>query len=308
MTLTSTKQMLLAAKKGGYAIGAFNTSDLEITKAILRAAEELKAPVILQTSTSAINYAGIEEMYAMVSTMAKKVKVPVALHLDHGPSLAWARTCIKHGYTSVMIDSSHLPFKENVRVTRSVVDLAHKHHIPVEAEIGRLQGVEDNIKVSEKDAMFTSVTEAVAFVRLTRCDSLAVAVGTSHGAYKFKGASRLDFRRIAEIDASLPKTPLVLHGASSVPQSLVRKAEKYGANLANAHGVSFDHLRKAVKAGICKVNTDTDLRIAFDAGVRAHLAGNPKDFDPRAILADVMDIICQTVKEKIKVLGSDGKA
>ncbi|MEM4756097.1 MAG: class II fructose-1,6-bisphosphate aldolase [Candidatus Woesearchaeota archaeon] len=308
MVLVNTKQMLFKAKKGKYAVGAFNTSNLEISKAIIAAAEEKKAPVILQTSISAIAYAGIKELYAITSTLARYAKVPVAIHLDHGPDYAWAKQCIAHHYTSVMIDASHLPFAQNVALTKKVVALAHKHNVTVEAELGRLQGIEDNINVSEQEAIFTSVEDAVLFVQKTGCDSLAVAVGTSHGAYKFKAKPQLDFKRIADIAKALPKTPLVLHGASSVPESIVQKAQRYGADLSGAMGVPFDHLRMAVKAGICKVNTDTDIRIAFDAAIREHLANNPKDFDPRKILGDVMQQIKEVVGIKIEVLGSKNKA
>lgn len=307
MVLVTTKSILNKAKKGGYGVGAFNTSNLEFTKAIVKAAEDLKAPVIVQTSISAIKYAGIKEMFAIVSTIAKNAKVPVALHLDHGPTYEWAKDCLKEGWTSIMIDTSSKPFKENVATTKKVVKLAKKYGATVEAEIGALAGIEDNVKVSEKNALFTNADEAAKFAKLTGCDSLAIAIGTSHGPYKFKGGSKLDFNRLKEIRKKV-KVPLVLHGASSIPQKIIKKAEKYGATLGNAHGVSDAHLRKAVKNGICKVNTDSDLRLMFDAAIREELSLNPKVYDPRKILSHCTEAIYNLVKEKIKILGSVGKA
>jgi fructose-bisphosphate aldolase class II len=305
--LTTTRSLLKKAQKGGYAVGAFNTSNLEFTKMIIKAAEDLKSPVIVQTSTSAIEYAGIEEMAAIVTTIAKKAKVPVAFHLDHGPDISWARACLKHGWTSVMIDASSKPFKENVKITKSVVKLAKKYGATVEAEIGALAGIEDNVKVSEKNALFTDPKEAALFVKLTGCDSLAIAVGTKHGPYKFKGESHLDFKRLKEITEAV-KIPLVLHGASSIPDKIVKKANKYGADLGDPHGVSDMNLRKAVKTGICKVNTDSDLRLMFDAAIREMLSLKPKVYDPRKILGHTNQAIYEVVKEKIKILGSAGKA
>ena len=307
MVLVSTKSMLAKARKGHYAVGAFNTSNLEFTQAIIRAAEDMKSPVIVKASVKAIKYAGVEELSAIVHSLAKKAKVPVALHLDHGPDLEWARKCLKNGFTSIMIDSSSKPFAENVKMTKKVVNLAKKYNVPVEAEIGALKGVEDDIKVSEKDAFFTNVEEAKRFVKLTGCNSLAVAIGTSHGPYKFKGGSKLDFKRLKELRKNI-SVPLVLHGASSIPQKVIKKAEKYGAELGNAHGVSDAHLRKAVKLGICKVNTDSDLRLMFDAAIREELTLNPKVYDPRTILTHANEAIYNLVKEKIKILGSAGKA
>ncbi|MFW5704570.1 MAG: class II fructose-1,6-bisphosphate aldolase [Nanoarchaeota archaeon] len=305
MTLVTTKSMLKKAQNGGYAVGAFNTSNLEITKAIIRAAEELNSPVIIQASVSAIKYAGIDELSAIVHTCAKKTKIPIALHLDHGPSLEWVKKCIAHGFSSVMIDASSKPYEENVRITRECVRYANKYGIPVEAEIGALSGVEDDVKV--RDSVYTNPDQAVKFVAETGCSSLAIAIGTSHGPYKFEGGSKLDFKRLEEIRERV-KIPLVLHGASSIPQKIVKKAEKFGAKLGNPCGVSDAHLKKATKLGICKVNTDSDLRLAFDAALREEVFRMPEVYDPRTILSVTSDAIYETVKEKIKLLGSSGKA
>jgi fructose-bisphosphate aldolase, class II len=305
--LVNTKQMLKKASKEGYAVGAFNTSNLEFTKAIINAAADLNSPVIVQASTKAINYAGIQEISNIVRVVAKKVKIPVALHLDHGPDLKWARECLKNDFSSIMIDASSYPYKKNVAITKSVVNIAKKYNASVEAEIGALQGIEDDVVVSEKDAVFTNPIEAKRFVNETKCDSLAVAIGTSHGPHKFKGKSHLDFKRLIEIKDNV-NVPLVLHGASSIPEKIVSKAKKYGAILGDAHGVSDAHLRKAVKLGVAKVNTDSDLRLMFDASLREFMSLNPKVYDPRTILSHTNEAIYNIVKEKIKILGSQGKA
>ncbi|MCC7574331.1 class II fructose-1,6-bisphosphate aldolase [Candidatus Woesearchaeota archaeon] len=305
--LVNTKSMLKKAQREGYAVGAFNTSNLEFTKAIIRAAEELKSPVIIQTSTSAINYAGINEIQSIVSSVAKKAKIPVALHLDHGPDLFWAKKCLSNGYTSVMIDASSLSFKENVSVTKKVVASAKKFGASVEAELGALQGIEDEVNVSSSNAFLTDPLDAKKFVELTGCDSLAVAIGTSHGPYKFKDKSNLDFSRLRAI-RDLVKVPLVLHGASSIPAKVVSKTQKFGGKLKNAHGVSDSDLRKAVKLGVCKVNIDSDLRLVFNASLREFLSLNPGVYDPRTILSFTNDAIYEFVKQKIRVLGSVNKA
>ena len=305
--LTNTNSMLKKAQKGKYAVGAFNTSNLEFTKAIIRAAEDLKSPVIIQTSTSAIRYAGIEEIYSIVSTIAKKAKVPIALHLDHGPDLAWAKKCLKHNYTSVMIDASSYSFKKNVSITKSVVREASKFNASVEAELGALRGIEDDVVVKAKDAFFTDPHDAKRFVGLTGCNSLAISIGTSHGPYKFKGKSKLDFARLEDI-RKVVKVPLVLHGASSIPRKIVLKAKKFGAIIGDAHGLSDSDLKKAISLSICKVNIDSDLRLVFYAALREFLYKNPKVYDPRTILDYTNKAIYDFVCEKIKVLGSDGKA
>jgi fructose-bisphosphate aldolase class II len=305
--IVTSKKVLEKANKGYYAVGAFNTSNLEMTKAIVDAATELRSPVIVQTSSKAINYAGIKELSNIIRVIGKNAKVPVILHLDHGPDINLVKQCLKNNWTSIMIDGSQYDFKKNVAITKKAVQLSHKKRVPVEAEIGKLQGVEGWVSVSEKDAIFTDPREAKLFVKQTRCDSLAIAIGTSHGAYKFKGSSNLDFGRLKEIKEEMD-IPIVLHGASSVPKDIVNMANKYGAKLKDAKGVSNAHLRKAVKLGINKINTDTDLRIAFDAAIRKELKENPEVFDPRKILAPAIDAIKKIVYQKIKLFGSEGKA
>jgi len=305
--LTNTKLMLKKAQKGRYAVGAFNTSNLEFTKAIIKAAEDMKSPVIIQTSTSAIKYAGIEEIYSVVSTSAKKVNVPVAIHLDHGPDLIWVKNCLKHNYKSIMIDASSYSFKKNVEITRSVVKEASKFDASVEAELGALRGIEDDVVVKEKDVFFTNPIDAKRFVKLTKCDSLAVSIGTSHGPYKFKGKSKLDFKRLEEI-RKVVDIPLVLHGASAIPKKTIIKAKKYGAVIGDTHGLSNADLKKAISLGICKVNIDSDLRLIFYAALREFIAKNPKVYDPRTILEHTNKAIYEFVCEKIRVLGSAGKA
>ncbi len=303
----STKSMLKKARREGYAVGAFNTSNLEFTKAIIRAAEDLKSPVIIQTSTSAINYAGLLEIKSIVESLARKAKVPVALHLDHGPSVEWARDCLRAGYSSVMIDASSSSFKDNVAVTKKVVLAASKYKASVEAELGALQGIEDEVNVSSKDAFLTDPDEALDFVRRTGCDSLAVAIGTSHGPYKFKGKSRLDFNRLKHISEKV-SIPLVLHGASCIPVRELKKAKKYGAVIGDAHGLSNADLKKAVSLGISKVNIDSDLRLVFNASLREFLFKHPEVYDPRTILSYTNEAIYNFVRKKILVLGSAGKA
>jgi len=265
--LVNLNDILPKARKKGYAVGAFNTSNLEITQAILQAAEDLKSPVIVATSEKAIRYAGIENISAMIIGMAKRTQIPVVLHLDHGNSYELCRECVKHGYTSVMIDASHLPFKENVKLTRKVVRYARKRRASVEAEIGRLAGIEDDLKVKGSDAIYTDPDEAKRFALDTGCDALAVAIGTSHGAYKFKGTPKLRIDILQEI-AHLVKTPLVLHGASGVKAGWINRVNKYGGALAHTRGVPDHLIKQAVKNGVSKINIDTDLRITFTAGVR----------------------------------------
>ncbi len=305
MALVTTKQMLLKAQKQGYAVGHFNTSDIEFTKAIIQAGIKMDSPLIIATSTSAIKYAGLKELSYVIRSMAKKVKIPIALHLDHSPSFDYVKSCINNGYTSVMIDGSSLPFQQNLALTKKCVDFAHKRKIPVEAEIGRLRGKEEWVEA--KEHIFTDPVEAKIFAKKTSCDSLAVSIGTSHGAYKFKVKARLDFRRLKEINQNV-NIPLVLHGASGVPANLVKMAKKYGSKLGKPEGVPDSQIKKAVKLGICKVNTDTDLRIAFDAGIHEHVKKHPEIFNPREILEHVMELVAKTVEKRIKILGSHGKA
>ena len=304
MVLVPGKVLLQKAKKGGYAVGAFNTNNLEITKAIISAAVETDSPVFLQLSSGALKYGGFE-LAGLAIAFAKKVPVPVAVHLDHGPSFELARECVNFGFSSVMIDGSALPFGGNVSITKRVVVVAHKKRVSVEGELGQLKGREDGV-FSAKHT-YTDPSAAAKFVRLTRVDSLAVAIGTSHGAYKFKGAQKIDLKLLSRI-ASVVDIPLVLHGASSVHSSVVATANKYGAKIANAKGVPEPEIRKAIKLGVCKVNEDTDLRLAFTAAVRKVLAENPSAYDPREILAPATEAMKEVIIRRIKVLGSEGKA
>jgi fructose-bisphosphate aldolase class II len=307
MPLVTGKEILDKADAEGYAVGAFNINNMEILQAIVGAAEEERSPVMIAVSEGAIKYAGIEYLTAMVRTAASTTQVPMALHLDHGKDFDVILQCIKHGFTSIMIDASHLPFEENVAATKKVVDVAHPAGISVEAELGRLQGIEDNVSVAERDAVLVNPEEAQRFVQETGVDSLAPAIGTSHGAFKFKGKAELDFDRLAETK-KLTKIPLVLHGASTVPENILEKASTYGAKIPGAKGVPTDHLRRAIELGINKVNTDTDLRLALTAAVREVFATSPEQFDPRKILGPARDLMREVVREKIGIFGSGNKA
>jgi len=304
--LATLNDILPEAKKRHYAVGAFNTSNLEITQAILTAARELSAPAIIAVSEKAIQYAGLDQIAAIIAGLARKIKIPVVMHLDHGPSFELTEACIRAGFTSVMIDASALPYKENVRLTRKVKAFARRHKVSVEAEIGRLAGIEDNVAVSNDQALYTDPGEARRFARETECDALAIAIGTSHGAYKFKGKPKLRIDVLKHIAAEV-KVPLVLHGASGVKKKYVESVNKYGGDLSHARGVTDALLRSAIKNGITKINVDTDLRIAFTAGVRQYLAENPADFDPRKSLAAGRDRITKVVKERIRVFGAEKK-
>ena len=305
--LITNKELQHAAKLGKYAVGAFNTSNVEITQAIIQAHEEFNAPVIIATSTSAIQYCGIEVLSSIVRQMAMQAKIPVSLHLDHGTDFNLIVNCLRNGWTSIMIDGSHAPLKENIAITKEVVKMAHAVGVSVEAELGRLGGIEDNISVDERDARLTDPDEAEQFVNETECDTLAIAIGTSHGAYKFKGEAKLAFDRLEEIEKRVD-TPLVLHGASSVIPEIIEKANKYGANLGAAKGVPVEDIQKAISLGITKVNIDTDLRLAFTAGVREVLVQKPELFDPRKIIGAGREVIKQVVKSKIELLGCASKA
>jgi len=305
--LVTLNEILPQARKKGYAVGAFNTSNLEISQAILGAAETMKSPVIIATSEKAIRYAGIENIASMIITMAKSTKIPVALHLDHGKSYEICRECIKHGFSSVMIDASHLSFTENVTLTRKVARYAHKYKVTVEAEIGRLAGIEDDVRVKKGEALYTDPHEALRFAHATGCDALAVAIGTSHGAYKFKGTPKLRIDILTEIARNI-KIPLVLHGASGVKAQWINRVNKYGGALAHTRGVPDNLIKQAVKNGVSKINIDTDLRITFTAGVREFLTKNPKVFDPRKIIGLARDMMQQVVEDRIKIFGSENKA
>lgn len=304
--LVNLNALLPGAKRARYAVGHFNTSNLEITQAIINAARELKAPVIIGVSETAIKYAGLKTLSEIIISLANKAKIPVVLHLDHGSSLEIAKACIKSGFTSVMIDASARPYKENLRITKEVVKYAHKRGVSVEAEIGRLSGIEDNIKVSPKELLFTDPKEAKKFAKESGADALAIAIGTSHGAYKFKGPPRLRIDILKEI-ASVVKIPLVLHGASGVKQRWVNYANQFGAKIEHTRGVPDNLIKAAVKHGIAKVNVDTDIRIAFTAGTREYLRKNPQDFDPRKIIGNAREMTSKVIKERIILFGSAGK-
>ncbi len=310
MPLVGTKEMFERANKEGYAIGAFNVNNMEILQAIVDAAKEEKAPLILQVSAGARKYARPGYLIHLVKAAEEDSGLPIALHLDHGEDFEICKSCIDGGFTSVMIDASRLPFEENIKETKKVVDYAHSKGVVVEAELGKLAGIEDAVNVSEADAKFTNPEQAAEFVKRTGCDSLAVAIGTSHGAYKFKGEAKLDFDRLEQIMKVLPdKYPLVLHGASSVPQYLVEKCNKYGGKMPGAQGVPEDMLRKAASMGVAKINIDTDLRIAMTATIREIFVTKPEEFDPRKYLGPARDAIKEVVKHKIRnVLGCSGKA
>lgn len=309
MPLVGTRKMFEAAYNGGFAIGAFNVNNMEIIQGIVDAAIEENAPLILQVSAGARKYARHEYLMHLVAAALETCDLPIAVHLDHGESFEVCKSCIDGGFTSVMIDGSKHSFEENVALTKKVVEYAHEKGIPVEAELGKLAGVEDNVSVTEKDAIFTDPSQAKEFVERTGCDSLAIAIGTSHGAYKFKSEPVLDFERLEKIAKLLPGFPIVLHGASSVPEYLVDLCNKYGGNIPGARGVPEEMLRKAASSAVCKINIDTDLRLAMTSSIRKCFIETPSEFDPRKYLAPARDSIKEVVKHKIaKVLGCLGKA
>ncbi len=307
MPLSTPKEMFDKAYEGKYAIGAFNVNNMEIVQGIMEAAEEEKSPVILQVSKGARSYAGQNYIIKLVEAAVENSTVPVVLHLDHGDSFELCKAVIDGGFTSVMIDGSHLPYEENVALTKKVVDYAHERGVWVEAELGQLAGVEEH--VSAEHSVYTDPNQAVDFVEKTKCDSLAVAIGTSHGAYKFKGEPKLDFERLAKITELLPGYPLVLHGSSSVPQEFVEMANQYGAKIGGARGVPEDMLREAAKMGVCKINIDTDIRLAMTAVIRKEFHDHPENFDPRKYLGPARKAVKEMVQRKIRnVLGSSNKA
>jgi fructose-bisphosphate aldolase class II len=307
MPLTTNKELLTLARKGGYAVGAFNMNNLEILQAIISAAEAERSPAIIAVSEGAIQYAGMPYLISMVRTAAAQTPVSISLHLDHGKDLEVIRSCIDNGFTSVMIDGSEFEFDKNIQVTKKVVEMAKKKGVSVEAELGRLKGIEEKISVSEKEAVFTDPQAAEDFVKRTEADALAIAIGTSHGAYKFKGEAKLDFERLKEI-ARKVSIPLVLHGASGVPSAVLERAERYGAKLPGAKGIPDEAIQKAIGLGISKINIDTDLRLSFVGALREILATKPDEFDPRKILGPGREAIKQTVQSKMKLFGSSGKA
>ena len=302
---TPTTSILQKAQRGGYAVGHFNINNMEMMQAIVNAAIKLKSPVILATSEGAIQYAGMEYLYALAKTASETNEIPIAFHLDHGRNLKIVEKAIKIGYSSVMIDASHEDFERNIALTKKVVQMAHRKGISVEAELGTIGGVEDAVK--SRNILYTDPAKAQEFVQRTGCDFLAIAIGTSHGAFKFAGKAHLRMDILKEVRKRV-KIPLVLHGASCVPLSAVKEAQKYGANLKGVQGVPDAQIKQAVKNGICKFNTDTDLRIAFDAGIRKNIVNTPHDFDPRHILAPAREYMQKVVEHRIKLFGSEGKA
>ena len=311
MPLVTTKEMFKKAYEGGYAIGAFNVNNMEIVQGITRAAKKLNAPVILQCSAGARKYASHGYLVAMVKAAAEETGLPIALHLDHGPNFETCKDCIDGGFTSVMIDGSSLPFEENIAVTKKVVEYAHAHGVVVEGELGTLAGVEDDVQVDADDAFYTSPEEAYEFVKATGVDSLAIAIGTSHGAYKFKPGQNpeLRFDILNEVSEKLPGFPIVLHGASSVNQDHIKIINEFGGQMPDAIGIPEDMLRKASSLAVCKINVDSDIRIAMTAALRKHLSENPTQFDTRQYLTPARDLIQEVVEHKIKdVFGSDNKA
>ena len=314
MGLVTTKEMFEKAYKGGYAIGAFNVNNMEIIQGIMEAATKNNAPVILQVSAGARKYANpiyLKKLVEASIECANKngVDIPVVLHLDHGPDFETCKDCIDSGFTSVMIDGSKYDFDTNVELTKKVVDYAHERGVVVEAELGKLAGIEDDVKVADSDAMFTDPDEAERFVKLTGCDSLAIAIGTSHGAYKFKGEAKLRFDILEEVSKRLPNFPIVLHGASSVPQEFVEMCNKYGGNIPGAKGVPEEMLRKAATMAVCKINIDSDIRLAMTANIRECFVDSPEVFDPRVYLGKAREAVEKMVSHKIvDVLGCNNKA
>ena len=299
MALVTTKEMFEKSMKEHFAIGAFNINNMEFIQAITEAANEANSPVILQVSSSAIKYATIPYLKKMVEAAVETTNIPIALHLDHGPDFETCKMCIDNGFTSVMIDGSKYDFEENVRITKEVVDYAHSKGVVVEAELGKLAGVEDDVNVAEDDARYTDPDQAYEFVQRTGCDSLAIAIGTSHGAYKFKGEARLRFDILAKVKEKLPNTPIVLHGASSVVPELVDMCNNNGGNIPGAKGCPDEMLKQAGENGVSKINVDTDLRLAMTAQIRRVFNEDPSIFDPRKYLGPARDEIKKTVSHKI---------
>lgn len=300
MALVTTKQMFEKALKSDYAIGAFNVNNMEIIQGIVAAAKEEKTSLILQVSAGARKYAKPIYLTKLVEAAILDTGLDIALHLDHGEDFEICKKCIDDGFTSVMIDGSKYPLEENIQLTKKVVDYAHSKGVVVEAELGKLAGIEDDVKVDARSATFTDPEEAAEFAEKTGVDSLAIAIGTSHGAYKFKGEPYLDFERLKKIHALIPETPLVLHGASTVLPEFVKKCNDYGGEIPGAQGVPEAMIKESVKDGICKVNIDTDLRLAMTAEIRKHLIEAPSNFDPRKYLSPARDAIQSMVQHKIK--------
>ena len=321
MALVTTTEMFKKAYDGGYAIGAFNVNNMEIVQGITEAAKDLNAPLILQVSKGARAYANHTYLMKLVEAAVIETGLPICLHLDHGDSFETCKSCIDGGFTSVMIDASSKPFAENIEITKKVVEYAHDHGVVVEAELGTLAGVEDEVKVSAEDSSYTRPEEVEEFVSKTGCDSLAIAIGTSHGAYKFKASQctrnadgilvppPLRFDVLHGVIERLPGFPIVLHGSSSVPQEFVKMVNTYGGNMPDAIGIPEDQLREAAKLAVCKINIDSDIRLAMTGNIRKYFAEHPDHFDPRQYLKPARQAVKDMVAHKIvHVLGSDGKA
>lgn len=309
MPLVTTKEMFKKAYEGKYAIGAFNVNNMEIIQGIVEACKEARAPLILQVSSGARSYASSVYLTKLVeAALLDAPELDIALHLDHGSSFELCKQCIDDGFSSVMIDGSHLPFEENIALTKRVVEYAHAKGVTVEAELGRLAGVEDDINVSAEDASYTDPEQALDFVKRTGCDSLAIAIGTSHGAYKFKGEPKLDIPRLQRIQKLLPNFPIVLHGASSVIPEYVDMNNEFGGDIPGARGVPEELIREATQYGVCKVNIDSDLRLAMTGVIRRELSKDPNNFDPRKYLGPARSAIKDIVTHKIyNVLGNNDK-
>ncbi len=309
MPLVTTKEMFEKSMEEGFAIGAFNINNMEIIQGIVDAAQKQNSPVILQASSGAIKYARIKYLMKMVEAAVEETNIPIAIHLDHGPDFETCKMCIDNGFTSVMIDGSKYSFEENVALTKKVVDYAHERGVVVEAELGQLAGIEDDVNVSEEDAKYTDPDQAKEFVERTGCDSLAIAIGTSHGAYKFKGEARLRMDILKQVKEKILNTPIVLHGASTVIPELVETCNNYGGDIPGAKGVPDEILHEASLSGVSKINVDTDLRLAFTGEIRKSLAENPSAFDPRKYLTPAREKITEVVEHKIRdVFGSSNKA
>ena len=310
MPIVTSTEMFKKAYEGGYAVGAFNVNNMEIIQGITEAAAETRSPIVLQVSAGARKYAKHVYLMKLIEAAEADTGIPICVHLDHGADFEVCKSCIDGGFTSVMIDGSHFDFEENIRITKQVVDYAHDHGVVVEGELGRLAGIEDDVKVSAADSSYTDPDQVEEFVRATGVDSLAIAIGTSHGAYKFKPGTnpQLRFDILEEVSKRLPGFPIVLHGASSVTQSYVETINANGGALVDALGVPEDQLRRAAQMAVCKINIDSDLRLAMTAGVREFVYNNPADFDPRAYLKPGRQNVKDLVKHKIlNVLGSNDK-
>ncbi|MDD4002955.1 MAG: class II fructose-1,6-bisphosphate aldolase [Clostridia bacterium] len=309
MPLITTKKMFKKAYEGGYAIGAFNVNNMETIQGIVEAGKLENAPLILQVSSGARKYANPLYLKKLVDAAVTDSGLPIALHLDHGDSFELCKDAIDGGFTSVMIDASHHSLEENIAITKRVVEYAHDKGVVVEAELGRLAGIEDAVNVSAADAMYTNPEEVYEFVSKSGCDSLAIAIGTSHGAFKFKSEPKLRFDILEKVSKLLPNFPIVLHGASSVPQQFVKQIQLYGGDMPGAQGVPEEMLRQAASMAVCKINIDSDLRLAFTAAIRKHMSDNPTHFDPRQYLAPAREQVKEIVRHKLlNVLGCSGKA